>query len=535
METHYDWIVIGSGFGGSVSALRLREKGYRVLVIEKGRRFAPGDFAKSNWDLRRWMWMPGAGLRGIFKMSFLRHVTVLHGVGVGGGSLVYANTLPEPKDHFFQAPSWRDLADWKAELAPHYRTARRMLGAARNPFRTRGDEVLERMAKALGREADFHPTDVAVFFGEPGKEVPDPYFDGQGPARVGCTACGACMTGCRVGAKNTLDRNYLFLAERLGAEVLPETEVRAVRPRPQGGYRVETRPSGGPLRRRRGAVFTADQVVFAGGVMGTVPLLLAMKDDPQGLPRLSDRLGEGVRTNSEALFAVVVPDREADFSRGVAITSILHTDDHSHLEPVRYAAGSGFFRLLALPHAPGRSAAARVAGTVRGLLRHPVRWLKAFAVRDFARQSQILLYMRTLEGTLTLRRGRSLRTGLRKGIVTRLDDPAKAPQAYMPEATALAEQFAAEVGGVTMNLATETLLGVPSTAHILGGCCMGAGPESGVIDAEHRVFGYPGLYVIDGAAVSANPGVNPSLTITALAERAMSRVPPKSVQRKSAA
>jgi len=518
----YDWIVVGSGFGGSVAALRLCEKGYRVLLIEKGRRFREEDFPRSNWDLKRWMWLPAIGLKGIFQMTFLEHVTVLHGVGVGGGSLVYANTLPTPKDEFFRAASWAHLADWKRELEPHYATARRMLGANKNPVRTRGDEVLHEIARDIGREEHFHPTEVGVYFGTPGERVPDPYFGGEGPDRVGCIHCGACMTGCRVGAKNTLDKNYLWLAERRGLTILAETEVTAVRPREGGGFTVETQGSFDPSDRRE---LGAPRVVLAGGVMGTLPLLLRMRDDPRGLPGLSPRLGDFVRTNSEALLAIVSPNPEEDFSKGVAITSILHTDEHSHVEPVRYASGSGFFRTLALPHAPAPTALGRIASAARGVLRHPVRWARAIGVRDFARQSQVLLYMRTLEGTLELRLGRNAWTGFKQGMVTRLQNPEAAPKAFMDEATDLARRFAEKVGGVAMSLLTETLLGVPSTAHILGGCCMGSDAERGVIDKDHQVFGYQGLYVIDGSAVSANPGVNPSLTITALAERAMSRIP----------
>ena len=523
MAEHVDWVVIGSGFGGSVCALRLAEKGYRVRVLEKGRRFAPEDFPKTNWDLRRWLWLPGVGLRGFFQMSFLRHATIFHGVGVGGGSLTYANTLPLPKHDFFAAPSWAHLADWAAELAPHYATARRMLGAAPVPYATRGDELLREIARDTGREAHFAPTEVGVYFGEPDVPAPDPYFGGEGPDRVGCTHCGGCMTGCRVGAKNTLDRNYLHLAERRGCRVEPETEAHAVRPRPGGGYLVEARQG----RRGRRRSFTADRVVFAGGVMGTLPLLLAMKGDPEGLPRLSDRLGHDVRTNSEALLGVIAPDAGADFSHGVAITSILQTDEHSHVEPVRYGAGSGFFRLITLPHAPGATPVARVAGALRALARQPRAWFRALTVRDFARSSQILLYMRTIEGTMRMRLGRSVRSPLRRGLVTEVEDPAHAPSAFMAEATELARRWAEKAAGVTATMFTETLLGVPSTAHVLGGCCMGADAAEGVIDRDHRLFGYEGLYVIDGSAVSANPGVNPALTITALAERAMAKVPPK--------
>jgi cholesterol oxidase len=522
---HYDWIIVGSGFGGSVSALRLAERGYRVLVIEKGRRFAAGDFPKTNWNLRRWLWSPRIGLQGIFQMSFMRHVTIYHGVGVGGGSLVYANTLPKPTAEFFTAPSWGHLADWGTELEPHYATARRMLGSAVNPFHTRGDEILESIAADIGRSDEFHPAEVGIFFGEAGEEVDDPFFDGAGPRRVGCTGCGACMTGCRVGAKNTLDLNYLHLAEGLGVEILPEVEVNALRPKEGGGYRLETRRSLGLIRPRRN--FTADQVVLAGGVMGTLPLLLAMREQPDGLPALSRHLGDFVRTNNEALLAVVAPDRETDFAKGPAITSILHTDDHSHIEPVRYGRGSGFFRMLVLPHSPGRTALGRILGAVRELARRPLTWLRVALVRDFAKQSQILLYMRTLESTLRMRLGRGLRTGFRRGLVTELEAGATAPSAFMDAATDLARRFAEKAKGVVVAVLTETLLGVPSTAHILGGCCMGEDAESGVIDASHAVHGYEGLYVIDGSAMSANPGVNPSLTITALAERAMAAIPPK--------
>ena len=524
MDTHFDWIVIGSGFGGSVSALRLSEKGFRVLVVEKGRRFGVDDFPRDNWDLRRWMWMPSVGLRGFFRMSFLNHVTVLHGVGVGGGSLTYANTLPMPRLGFFESRSWAALADWRRELEPHYATARRMLGSAPNPRLTRTDEVLREIAGDLGRQDDFHTTDVAVFFGEPGRRVPDPYFEGKGPERTGCTFCGACMTGCRVGAKNTLDRNYLYLAERLGAQVMPETEVTAVRPRPHGGYVVETRPS---LGRGAARVLSADRVVFAGGVMGTVPLLLRMREDSSGLPKLSPRVGDAVRTNNEALMGIIAPSEEQDLSKGVAITSILHTDDHSHLEPVRYGSGSGFFRTLALPYSPGPTVLARVAGALRGLAARPGLWARALTVRDFARHSQVLLYMRTLESTLSMRLGRGVLTGFRKGLVTRLDDPGRAPTPFMPEAADLARRFEEKMKGVTMTLLTETLLGTPSTAHILGGACIGESPETGVIDVRHQVFGYDGLWVVDGSAMSANPGVNPSLTIAAMAERAMGFVAPK--------
>jgi cholesterol oxidase len=445
---------------------------------------------------------------------------------VGGGSLVYANTLPLPKRSFFAAPSWSHLANWERELAPHYQTARRMLGATPYPGTTPGDRVLAQIAEEIGRPGEHHPTDVAVFFGKPGVEVPDPYFGGKGPARVGCTECGACMTGCRVGAKNTLDRNYLYLAEQLGLQILPETEVTAVRPESSvRGYRVETRHS---FEHKKKTIYRATNVVFAGGVMGTLPLLLAMKKDPEGLPHLSNRLGDRVRTNNESLIGVMAPGSSEDFSRGVAITSILHTDEHSHLEPVRYGSGSSFFRNLMAPHAPAGNSVARIAGALGQLLAHPVRWARAYSASNYAEKSQVLLYMRTLEETLTLKLGRGLYTGFREALMSKLDDPKSAPSANLPEATALARRFAEKVNGVLGSLFAETVVGAPTTAHILGGCAMGRDANEGVIDTSHRLFGYQGLYVVDGAAVSANPGVNPSLTITALAERALSLIPMKS-------
>jgi cholesterol oxidase len=517
----WDFVVVGSGFGGSVAALRLAEKGHRVLVLEKGRRFRPEDFPRSNWQLRRWLWMPRLGFRGPFQMKFLRHLTAVSGVGVGGGSLVYANTLPVPGDAFFDAPGWRGLADWKTELAPAYERARRMLGAARYPRVTLPDEVMAAVARDLGREDHLHPVEVGVFLGEPGRTVPDPYFGGEGPARTGCTHCGGCMLGCGVGAKNSLDRNYLYLAERRGAEVRPEHEVDWIRP-VEGGY--EVRVLEGPVRpwrRRRRRVIRARSVVLAGGVLGTVPLLLRLKGSSRGLPRLSPRLGEFVRTNSEVLMGVVSERRDRPMSEGVAITSILHTDDCSTLEPVRYPSGSGFFRVLMAPHGPGSGAGQRVRGALRAVARSPRRALRAFLTPDFGRHSLILLYMRTVDSWLSLRParlGRGARSVLAHG---------PAPTAAIAEATELGERVAARADGFLASLATETLFGIPTTAHVLGGCVMGDSPDTGVIDPGHQVWNYPGLYVVDGSAVSANPGVNPSLTICALAERAMERIPAK--------
>ena len=538
----WDFVIVGSGFGGSVSALRLVEKGYRVLLLEKGRRYAAEDFPETNWNLRRWLWAPKAGLRGPFRMTFLRHVTALSGVGVGGGSLVYANTLERPERGFFDAPSWAHLADWEAELAPHYETARRMLGATECPARTYPDEVIGAVAREMGLEERHRPVEVGVFYGEPDETVPDPYFGGEGPERTGCVGCGGCMLGCRYGAKNTLDLNYLHLAEARGLDLRPQHEVTWIRPVGRGGetaapagrggmkgaagdagdetiYEVEA--LAGPERwwwPRRQVTFRTRNVVLAAGVLGTVPLLLKLRRSPDVLPELSERVGDFVRTNSEVLMGVVSGRRDRAMSEGVAITSILRTDEQSSLEPVRYPDGSGFFRLLMAPHAPGDTVWERLGNGLLRVAREPLRFLKALTVRDHARHTLILLYMRTLESHLSVDEG-----GWGRPLRTRVAD-GPAPTASIPEATELAERVAREVDGFPASLVTETLLGRPTTAHILGGAVMGEGPDTGVIGADHRVWGYPGVRVVDGSAVSANPGVNPALTSTALAARAMALV-----------
>jgi cholesterol oxidase len=519
-ENHYDWIVIGSGFGGSVSALRLAQKGYRVLVVEQGERFGDQDFARSNWNLKRWMWLPRLGFRGIFRMNFFRHVTVLTGVGVGGGSLVYANTLPSPPAAFYQSPAWAHLGDWKNELAPHYAEVLKMLGAQQVPFQTPADDALSAVARDMHREEHFQKTRVSVYFGEEGQTVPDPYFDGAGPERTGCTRCGACMVGCRGGAKNTLDRNYLHLAENLGTEILPRTVVTAVRQsKPNSVIEVLGRERLGAFRHCQHR-WTTDRVVLAGGVLGTTKLLFRMKKSVDGLPRLSEHLGAGVMTNSESLTGVTTLQKDVDHSKGVAIGSVLQTDAQSHLEVVRYPAGSGFFRILMAPYATGKTIFARSVASTAKLFRHPILWIRTYFVRDWAKQTTILLYMRSAEESLRLRPTRlgGLQTVAEKG---------RGPIANIPEADQLSSAMARKLNGVVGSLLPETLFARPTTAHILGGCGMGADADSGVIDSQHRLFGHPEIMVVDGSALSANPGVNPSLTIAAMAELAMSRIAPK--------
>ncbi len=513
----YDYIIIGSGFGGSVAALRLTEKGYKVLVLEKGRRLRAEDFPKTNWNLKRWFWLPLLRFRGLFKLTFFRHVTVLSGVGVGGGSLVYANTLPVPTDAFFTQGHWSSLADWKKELAPFYDRARRMMGVAENPRLSKGDHILREIAAEQGQAQRFRPTDVAVCFGDPLKEATDPYFKGEGPPRGGCTFCGGCMLGCRYNAKNTLDKNYLWFAEKGGAEIRAEREVLDVRPLNDdgsAGYRVFFKKSGALWPARES--LTARGLVFAGGVLGTVKLLLKLKKT--SLPRLSGRLGFEVRTNSESLLGVTTRDPAIDFSEGIAISSIYHTDAHSHVEPVRYSAGSGFWRLLMAPVVSGNSLPVRLIKILADIIRHPVHNLRAYFVRDWAKSTQILLFMQTINSTLRFRR-------TPWGMGSRLDQ-GTAPSAFIPEAQEIARRFAAKADGKPTALLTESLLGIPTTAHILGGCPIGADSERGVVDKDQRVFGYRNMLVCDGSVISANPGVNPSLTILALAERAMDRIPP---------
>jgi cholesterol oxidase len=515
----YDYAIIGSGFGGSVSALRLVEKGYRVLLLEKGSEFTAEDFPESNWDVRRWLWIPLINFRGFFQLRPFWHVQVLAGAGVGGGSLTYANTLPIPRRGFFESPAWAHLGDWEKELTPHYQTARRMLGAAPTDFLTPADAILRSVAEDSGRPEAFEKPHVAIFFGKPGERVPDPYFGGEGPDRVGCTRCGSCMTGCRHGAKNTLDKNYLYFARKRGLVLKADTEVVHVAPRAEGGYRIEVREGRSYLLRNR-AHYTAKNVVFSGGTLGTNALLLKLKADPNGLPNLSDRVGHRIRTNSESLLVVSVPDAKDDHAKGIAINSLYQADEHSHLEMTRYGSGSGFFQMFYVPHTRGRAGILQVFRVLLAILASPIRTLRAWFVRDWASMTITLLYMRSDESTLRFKRGWF-------GVMTTEIEQGEAPKATIPEATELAFQIARKSGGVPMSPIYEPLFDIPTTAHILGGSCMGDSKETGVIDTLHRAFGYEGLYVIDGSTISANPGVNPSLTITALAERAMSYIPAK--------
>ena len=525
----YDYVIIGSGFGGSVSAMRLTEKGYSVLVLEKGKRYRDGDFATTNLQFWKYLWAPALRSFGILQISILKGVMVLHGAGVGGGSLGYANVLEVPSEETFATPAWNDPLPWGRLLRPHFAVARKMLGAVRNPQLRKADEVLQQMSIEMGTGATFRATDVGVFFGEPEKTVPDPYFDGLGPERAGCRFCGGCMVGCRYNSKNTLPKNYLFFAERNGAEVLPEAQVTDVRPltSPEGGgYRVTWRSSTQMFGGSKQSV-QARKVIFAAGVMGTLALLLRLRDVTGSLPGLSARLGERVRTNSEALLGSVARGAQVDYSQGLAISSIFNADPRTRIEPVRYPDGSSLMRMLAAPLVElNVGIPRRLLKSLGWVLRHPLDFLRAQVLPGWARRVTILLVMQHTDNRMRFRIGRSLSTLYRKGVVAE-EEPGYKISAQVAGSHALTRQFASRTDGVPMGSLGENLLNLPTTAHILGGAPMGRSAAEGVVDENFEVFNYPGLYIIDGSIMPGNPGVNPSLTITALAEYALSKVPEK--------
>jgi cholesterol oxidase len=525
MAFDYDFIIVGSGFGGSVSALRLAEKGYSVCVLERGKRYQDSDFPKNNWDLRRYLWMPLLKCFGIQNLSLFRNILILSGTGVGGGSLVYANTLLQPENDFFTSAHWKDLANWKEELEPYYLVAKRMLGVTVNPQTTAADQVLRECAQDLGREDTFRPAEVGVFFGEPGKKFSDPYFDGSGPDRHGCIFCGGCMIGCRHNAKNTLVKNYLYFAEKLGVTIIPERNVDHLKPLPVG-YEVHTTRSTAWFKKSP-RTFTAKNVVLAGGVLGTVDLLLKCKYQTRSMPLLSSQLGCHVRTNSEAIVGISQFGKNVtrNFSEGVAITSIFHPDAHTHIEPVRYPKDSNFMRVLAAPMTDGNNPWTRPFRMVWNVLSHPLNSIRIWTAPGRKTSTIMLLVMQTLDSQMRFQLGRNWLTLFRKKMTTFPEKGHRKIPSYIPIANEVGRSFAKRVHGVPMSAINEVLLNIPTTAHILGGCSIGASSETGVVDSNHRVFEYPGLYVCDGSVIPGNLGVNPSLTITAMSERAMSRIP----------
>ncbi|MCR4513448.1 GMC oxidoreductase [Aeromicrobium sp. 50.2.37] len=519
MAFDHDVIVIGSGFGGSVSALRLTEKGYKVAVLEAGKRFRDEDFAKTSWRLRKFLWMPQLGCYGIQRIDKLKDVLILSGAGVGGGSLVYANTLYEPLDPFYKDPAWGHIADWKTELAPYYDQAKRMLGVATYPFETPADRIIKKVAADMGVEGTFHHTPVGVLFGdEPGAKVADPYFGGAGPDRNACINCGECMTGCRHNAKNTLVKNYLHLAEQNGAEIHALTTVVSVEPLPGGGYAVETR--GTNKRFRKHKVITAEQVIFAASSMGTQKLLHRMKDRGV-LPKVSDRLGLLTRTNSEALLGSISDGKDIDYSEGVAITSSFHPDEYTHIEPCRYGRGSNAMSLLQTVLTDGSLPAKRWKTWLKEMWNQKRNLFKLYDLRHWSERTIIALVMQTHDNSITTYTKRNLLG--RKVLTSRQGHGAPNPAFIEPGHVAV-QRMAEHMGGTPGGTIGEPF-NVPLTAHFMGGACIGDSPETGVIDPYHRLYGYEGLHVVDGSAISANLGVNPSLTITAQAERAMAYWP----------
>ncbi len=522
-ELDFDFVVVGSGFGGSVSALRLSEKGYKVAVLEMGKRWKAKDFARTNWELRRFLWAPRLGCYGILQMHILKDVFFLHGAGVGGGSLVYANTLLQPPEAAFKDERWVGL-DWQKALAPHYEMARAMLGAVRSPFIVETDRVLKEVADDLGRGDTFHHHTVGVYFGEPGKEEPDPFFEGEGPDRTGCIRCGACMVGCRHEAKNTLDKNYLYLAEKRGTVIFPETRVLDIRPLPGGGYEIATEKSTGFFHPRR--TFTTRGVVVSAGSFGTVELLMRCKERGS-LPKISSELGNFVRTNSEALLAVRSRKDDVDYSKGIAITSGALVDDTTHIEIVRYPAGSDAMAVLTTvltDDGPGMPRWLRWMGNV---VRHPLQFVRSIVPFGWAKRSAILLVMQPVSSYLRYVLKRKWYWPFSKKVDTELAPGQAKPPVYLPIANQIARRMAEKMDGVPQSGLIEVTMNKASTAHILGGCPIGATPEDGVVDTKSRLYGYDDFYVVDGSIIPANLGVNPSLTITAMAEHAMSHVPEK--------
>ncbi|MBS4753874.1 GMC family oxidoreductase [Nocardioides sp. zg-ZUI104] len=516
-----DVVVVGSGFGGAASALRLTEAGHQVLVLEKGRRLSDDDLLKARRDPRGYLWAPAAGMRGFFWQRIFRHMAIIGGTGVGGGSIVWAGVLLEPGEDFYTAPAMRRLGvDWRAELAPHLARAGRMLGRVTSPHRGPMDEHLQAAARSMGAESTYGPVPLAIHFGREGVREPDPFFGGEGPERTGCRLCGECLLGCPYGAKNQLTRNYLHLAERYGAEVRAEQEVHSIAPLPGGGYLLRTRH---PWRRRAGEQeVRARKVVLAAGVLGTVELLHRCRDELGTLPHVSPLLGRGVRTNSEALTAILQPPG-ADLSRGPTISSDFHPDERTHTTQNRYI-GGWHMRLQLGPLVDDERPGRRARRTLGRILARPDAQARLMGARGFLRRLTVLTTMQHHDSELALDLRRSPVRPWRRVLRSRLTEGVR-PPSYLPVANEVTRAFAESSGGRPLNLLGESVGGLSVTAHILGGAVMGPDAATGVVDADHEVHGHPGLYVMDASVIPANLGVNPSLTITALAERFAARFP----------
>lgn len=514
----YDYIVIGSGFGGSVSAMRLSEKGYSVLVLEKGKRYVAKDFPKTNWNLRKYLWAPMLKCFGIQKLTFFKEVFVVSGVGVGGGSLVYANTHMLPDDAFFNNPSWARFKDWKKALMPYYDRAKFMLGTVQYPKHNPEDNVLREVARDMGKLDSYGNVNVGVYFGDT-KNAVDPYFNGLGPARKGCVECAGCMVGCRHEAKNTLDKNYLWFAEKFGAQVQPETLVTKIEHK-DGIYHIHTQSSTSWFR-RNAKVYRSKGLVVSGGVLGTMELLLKQKYESKTMPGLSNTLGFTVRTNSESLCGVLSKDQK--LNHGIAITSIFNPDDHTHIEVVKFPDHSdSMFRLATLAAGPG-TPVVRTAKLIGNILSKPFTFLKANLKFNIAKNAIILLVMQSLDNSMKM----VWKKGLFGGSIALDNTGQDRVPAYIDSGQQVMYRYAEKVNGIAMNSMMEIMFNMSSTAHILGGCPMGESASKGVVNERFEVHGYPNMYVLDGSIIQGNLGVNPSLTITALSEYAMEQIPVK--------
>lgn len=508
-EQQYDFVIIGSGFGGSVSAMRLAEKGYKVAVLEKGQRYRPQDFPKTNWNLRKFLWAPLIKCFGIQEISFFKGVMVLHGAGVGGGSLVYANTLMKPSSKVFASDSWPKSCDWDNDLREYFETAKKMLGVTTNPLETPADTAMKNLAKELGCEESYHKTEVGVFFDPRKTEVPDPYFSGEGPPRSGCNSCGGCMVGCRYNAKNTLDKNYLYFAEKFGATVFAKTHADQIIPGPNG-YEVTTHSSFSWFRKNKRS-FKSKNVILAAGAIGTNSLLLKNKYQYKNLPNLSEQLGHTVRTNGESLCGATSFDSNVDLSKGIAIGSAIHPTPEIKIEPVRYSSGSNALRFLAVPLTGQGGPLLRPLKLIVSTFKNIFPFLRLLLIRDWAKQTIILLVMQSSEETLSFIWKKN-----KMKVSRNLTSPVPS---YIELAQVASKKLAKIIRGTPQNVVSEVLFDTPATAHILGGAILSDSIHTGVITPHHEVYNYPGLYVVDGSCIPSNLGVNPSLTITALAEK----------------
>ncbi|SDW25875.1 GMC oxidoreductase [Marinobacter mobilis] len=519
----YDVIIIGSGFGGSVSALRLAEKGYRVAVLEQGRRLTNEDFHKAATNPTALAWMPALGMKGFFAQEVYQHVAILRGIAVGGGSIVYGAVSLEPKDAFYQDPAWCHLSDdWRAELAPHFRTARTMLGINDNPYRGIQDDWLEQAAKTMGAHDSFGSVPQSIYFGDLNDSPRDPYFDGEGPERKGCTQCGRCFTGCAEGAKNSLDKNYLYFAEKLGVEVLPERKVTHIS-KSENGYLVHSEHS---LNGTPHAPLVAANVIVAAGALGTMELLFACRDRYKTLPDIPASLGAHVRTNSEALVGILARDKDIDVTHGASISTHFYADDSTHITQNRLPPSYGAMKLYMMPMIDGTRPLIRALKTLLAFVLKPSQGLFTWFARDWHKRTTYLTVMQHADNELAFGYGRTLLRGFRFGLKSRLAKGGRTPS-FLPQANAAARAVAQASNGVAQNTVIESVANMSVTAHVLGGAVISDSAKNGVIDTNHQVFDHPGLYVVDGSAIPANLGVNPSLTITAMAERFAAQFPTK--------